>query len=155
MLLSDLAGLDKTVQLLAIWPASISKSTNSGRSTIALGVEQPQRNEPAMISLSTMSVSPCNCSELWMAAESEFDQSFENSIRRNKSSLRSAACPVNLHLRENCRRFLLLMPLSPIHHNTLIGPMSRIRTSTAKALAFFKKYYVPSNMIIAIVGDVI
>ncbi len=45
--------------------------------------------------------------------------------------------------------------ISHPYHNTLIGPMSDIQNFDREtALAFFKKYYVPSNMIIAIVGDV-
>ncbi len=101
---------------------------------------------------------PANRLELWMAAESD---RFLNPVLREFYKEKQVIAEERRMSRESSPQgklqevFIADAFISHPYHNTLIGPMSDIQNFDREtALAFFKKYYVPSNMIIAIVGDV-
>ena len=69
---------------------------------------------------------------------------------------KNAACAWNRSRRASCRRRLLAAAFEahPYHHSPggWASDIENLRLSDA--IAFYKKYYVPSNISIAIVGDV-
>jgi len=101
---------------------------------------------------------PSNKIELWMMMESdrfanpvlrEFYKEREVVMEERRLSVESQ--PVGRLLEE----FLAAAYKAHPYGDNVIGHMSDIATLTrAEAEAFFKKYYAPSNLTIAIVGDV-
>ena len=101
---------------------------------------------------------PSNKVELWMMMESdrfanpvlrEFYKEREVVMEERRLSVESQ--PVGRLLEE----FLGVAYKAHPYGDNVIGHMSDIATLTrAEAQAFFKKYYAPSNLTIAIVGDV-
>ena len=101
---------------------------------------------------------PANRLELWMAMESD---RFLNPVLREFYKEKQVIAEERRMSRESSpqgklqEQFIAAAFIAHPYHSSLIGPMSDIQDfSREAALAFFKKYYVPSNMIIAIVGDV-
>lgn len=101
---------------------------------------------------------PANRLELWMAMESD---RFLNPVLREFYKEKQIIAEERRMSRESSpqgklqEQFIAAAFIAHPYHNSLIGPMSDIQDfSRETALSFFKKYYVPSNMIIAIVGDV-
>ncbi len=101
---------------------------------------------------------PSNKVELWMAMESE---RFLNPVLREMYRERNVIAEERRQTLENnpIRRLLTAMTAAAFvahpYHVPIVGYMSDIQNYTrAAALAYFKKYYVPSNMAIAVVGDV-
>ena len=101
---------------------------------------------------------PSNRIELWMALESsrfldpvmrEFFK--EKDVIKEERRGRVDSSPIGRLLEELKGVAFLAHP----YGRPIIGHMSDINTTTrAEALAFFKQYYAPSNMVAAIVGDV-
>ena len=101
---------------------------------------------------------PSNRLELWMALESsrfldpvmrEFFK--EKDVIKEERRGRVDSSPIGRLLEELKGVAFLAHP----YGRPIIGHMSDINTTTrAEALAFFKQYYAPSNMVAAIVGDV-
>ena len=101
---------------------------------------------------------PANRLELWMAMESD---RFLNPVLREFYKERQVIAEERRMSRESSpqgklqEEFIAESFVSHPYHNTLIGPMSDIQNFDRNtALGFFKKYYVPSNLTIAVVGDV-
>ncbi|MCX6828440.1 MAG: pitrilysin family protein [candidate division Zixibacteria bacterium] len=101
---------------------------------------------------------PANRLELWMALESD---RFINPVLRELYKERDVIGEERRMTRESSPQgklrdelFATAFVAHP-YHNSLIGPMSDIQNfNRASAMAFYKKYYVPSNMVVVIVGDV-
>jgi predicted Zn-dependent peptidase len=101
---------------------------------------------------------PANRLELWMAMESD---RFINPVLRELYKEKQVIAEERRMSRESSpqgklqEEFLSAAFIAHPYHNSLIGPMSDIQNYDRKtAIDFFKKYYVPSNMTIIIVGDV-
>jgi predicted Zn-dependent peptidase len=101
---------------------------------------------------------PSNKIELWMSMESD---RFANPVLREfykerdvvmeERRLTTESQPVGRLLEE----FLAIAYKAHPYGEPIVGHMSDIETLTrAEAEVFFKKYYIPSNLTIAIVGDV-
>ncbi len=101
---------------------------------------------------------PSNKLELWMVMESD---RFANAVLREfykekevvmeERRLRVESQPIGRLLEE----FMAIAYMAHPYGNEIVGHMSDLETLTrAEAEAFFKKYYAPSNLTIAIVGDV-
>jgi len=101
---------------------------------------------------------PSNKIELWMSMESdrflnpvlrEFYK--ERDVVMEERRLRTESQPVGRLLEE----FLAIAYKAHPYGEPIVGHMSDLETLTrSEAEAFFKKYYLPSNLTIAIVGDV-
>ncbi len=101
---------------------------------------------------------PSNKIELWMSMESdrflnpvlrEFYK--EKDVVMEERRLGTESQPVGRLLEE----FLAIAYKAHPYGEPIVGHMSDLETLTrSEAEAFFKKYYLPSNLIIAIVGDV-
>ncbi|UCG62712.1 MAG: insulinase family protein [Candidatus Zixiibacteriota bacterium] len=101
---------------------------------------------------------PSNKVELWMATESE---RFLNPVLREMYRERDVIAEERRQTLENnpiMRTIWSLMGIAYKAHPygvTIDGHMSDIQNYTRDAAkAYFDKYYVPSNMVVAIVGDV-
>ena len=101
---------------------------------------------------------PANKLELWMLLESErfrdpvLREFFrEKDVVMEERRLRTETQPVGRLLEE----FLAVAYKAHPYGEPVVGHMSDLETITrAEALAFFREYYVPSNMTVAIVGAV-
>ena len=101
---------------------------------------------------------PSNKLELWMLLESdrfldpvlrEFYK--EKDVVMEERRLRTESDPVGRLLEE----FLAIAYKAHPYGEPIVGHMSDLKTLTrAEARAFFDKHYVPSNLTVAIVGDV-
>ena len=101
---------------------------------------------------------PSNKIELWMSMESdrflnpvlrEFYK--ERDVVMEERRLRTESQPVGRLLEE----FLAIAYKAHPYGEPIVGHMSDLETLTrSEAEAFFKKYYLPSNLTVAIVGDV-
>ena len=101
---------------------------------------------------------PSNKAELWMSMESE---RFLHPVLREMYRERNVIAEERRQTLENnpIRRLLTALDAAAFvahpYGVPIVGHMSDIQNYTRDAaLAYYKKYYVPSNMIIAIVGDV-
>ncbi len=101
---------------------------------------------------------PANRAELWMAMESD---RFLNPVLRELYKEKQVIAEERRMSRESSpmgklqEELLAAAYTAHPYHRSLIGPMSDIQNyNRPDAMAFFKKYYVPRNMVIAIVGDV-
>jgi predicted Zn-dependent peptidase len=101
---------------------------------------------------------PANRIELWMAMESD---RFLNPVLREFHKEKNVIAEERRMSLESSPQGKLqeeLITSAFIAHpygSSLIGPMSDIQNYDREtALSFFKKYYVPSNLVIVIVGDV-
>ena len=101
---------------------------------------------------------PSNKMELWMATESE---RFLNPVLREMYRERDVIAEERRQELENnpiMRTLWMLMSTAYEAHPygiSIVGHMSDIQNYTRDAaLAYFNKYYIPSNMILGIVGDV-
>ncbi|SYZ73461.1 Peptidase M16-like protein [Candidatus Zixiibacteriota bacterium] len=101
---------------------------------------------------------PANRAELWMAMESE---RFIDPVLRELYKEKQVIAEERRMSRESSPMGKLQDELlasaytAHPYHRSLIGPMSDIQNfNRPDAIAFFKKYYVPKNMVVAIVGDV-
>ena len=101
---------------------------------------------------------PSNRLELWMAMESE---RFYDPVLREMYRERNVITEERLQTLENNPIRMALSQLVAAaftahpYGTPIIGHMSDIKNYTREAAAkFYAKYYVPSNMILAIVGDV-
>ncbi len=101
---------------------------------------------------------PANRIELWMAMESE---RFLNPVMRELYKEKQVIAEERRMSRESSptgrlqEELLASAYIAHPYHVSLIGPMSDIQNfNRPDAEAFYRKYYVPSNMVIAIVGDV-
>ena len=100
---------------------------------------------------------PSNKIELWMSLESdrflnpvlrEFYK--ERDVVMEERRLRTESQPVGRLLEE----FLAIAYKAHPYGEPIVGHMSDLETLTrSEAEAFFKKYYLPSNLTVAIVGD--
>jgi len=101
---------------------------------------------------------PSNKLELWMVMESD---RFANAVLREfykekdvvmeERRLRVESQPIGRLLEE----FMAIAYLAHPYGNEIVGHMSDLETLTrGEAESFFRKYYAPSNLTIAIVGDV-
>jgi predicted Zn-dependent peptidase len=101
---------------------------------------------------------PSNKLELWFSLESArfFDPVIrdfykEKDVVMEERRMRTESNPIGKLVEE----FLAVAYKSHPYKEPVVGHMSDLQGITRdEALAFFKKYYVPSNMVIAIVGDV-
>jgi predicted Zn-dependent peptidase len=101
---------------------------------------------------------PSNKAELWMSLESErFGHAVlrefykEKDVVMEERRLRTESSPQGRLIEE----FLAIAYKAHPYGEPIIGHMSDLKTLTrAEAQAFLKKYYSPSNLSIAIVGDV-
>jgi predicted Zn-dependent peptidase len=101
---------------------------------------------------------PSNKLELWFTLESSrfFDPVIrdfykEKDVVMEERRMRTESNPIGKLVEE----FLAVAFKSHPYKEPVIGHMSDLQGVTRdEANAFFKKYYVPSNMVIAIVGDV-
>jgi predicted Zn-dependent peptidase len=101
---------------------------------------------------------PSNKLELWFSLESARfldpvirDFYKEKDVVMEERRMRTESNPIGKMVEE----FLAVAFKSHPYKDPVIGHMSDLEGITHdEALAFFKKYYVPSNMVIAIVGDV-
>lgn len=100
---------------------------------------------------------PSNKVELWMSLESD---RFANPVLREFYKERDVVTEER-RMMENrpagrlYEEFGAIAYLAHPYGETVLGHMSDIRTITrGEAVAFFRKYYNPSNLTIAIVGDV-
>jgi predicted Zn-dependent peptidase len=101
---------------------------------------------------------PANRLELWMAMESD---RFANPVLRQFFQEKQTIAEERRMTRESSPQgkltdeFMAAAFKEHPYRNSGIGPMSDIQNySRDVALAFYKKYYVPTNMVIAIVGAV-
>ncbi len=100
---------------------------------------------------------PSNKVELWMSLESD---RFANPVLREFYKERDVVMEERRMMENNPRgrlgeEFQAIAYLAHPYGESVIGHMSDIRTLTrGEAETFFKKYYSPSNLTIAIVGDV-
>ncbi len=101
---------------------------------------------------------PSNKVELWMALESERflhpvlrEMYKERDVVAEERRMRTDSNPIGRLIEE----FQAIAYKAHPYHNPGIGHMSDIQYYSRKeAKAFFDKYYPPSNLVIAIVGDV-
>ncbi len=101
---------------------------------------------------------PSNKLELWMLMESERFRDpvlrefyKERDVVMEERRLRTETQPIGRLIEE----FLAVAYKAHPYGEPVIGHMSDLQTVTrAEAEAFFKEYYVPTNMVVAIVGDV-
>ena len=101
---------------------------------------------------------PSNKTELWMSMESErflnpVVREFykEKDVVMEERRMRTESQPVGRLLEE----FLAIAYKAHPYGEPVVGHMSDLKTMTrAEAEAFFSKYYGPSNLTVAIVGDV-
>ena len=101
---------------------------------------------------------PSNKFELWFSLESArfFDPVIrdfykEKDVVMEERRMRTESNPIGKLIEE----FLAVAYKSHPYKEPTVGHMSDLQGITRdEALAFFKKYYVPSNMVVAIVGDV-
>lgn len=101
---------------------------------------------------------PSNKLELWMSLESERflnpvlrEMYKERDVIAEERRMRTESNPVGRLIEE----FLSLSYKAHPYGIPTVGAMSDIEYySRTEAQAFFNKYYVPSNMVVAIVGDV-
>ncbi len=101
---------------------------------------------------------PSNRLELWAYLESErflhpvFREFYkERDVVMEERRMRTESAPIGRLLEQFISTAFLAHP----YHNGVIGWPSDLSTfSATDAVAFFKKYYVPSNLVVAVVGDV-
>src|SRR5437660_6584262 len=101
---------------------------------------------------------PANRLELWAYLESErfrhpvFREFYkERDVVMEERRMRTESAPVGRLLEQFGSTAFLAHP----YHNGVIGWPSDLNTfSASDGAAFFKKYYVPSNLVVAVVGDV-
>ncbi|MEK6757173.1 MAG: pitrilysin family protein [Bacteroidota bacterium] len=101
---------------------------------------------------------PSNKIELWFSLESARfldpvirDFYKEKDVVMEERRMRTESNPIGKLVEE----FLAVAFKSHPYKEPVVGHMSDLRGITRdEAVAFFKKYYVPSNLVIAIVGDV-
>ncbi|MBM4159554.1 MAG: insulinase family protein [Ignavibacteria bacterium] len=101
---------------------------------------------------------PSNKIELWFSLESSRfldpvirDFYKEKDVVMEERRMRTESNPIGKLVEE----FLAITYKSHPYKEPVIGHMSDLEGITRdEALAFYKKYYVPSNMVIAVVGDV-
>jgi predicted Zn-dependent peptidase len=101
---------------------------------------------------------PSNKMELWFTLESArfFDPVIrdfykEKDVVMEERRMRTESNPIGKLVEE----FLAVAYKSHPYKEPVVGHMSDLQGITRdEAMAFFKKYYVPSNMVISIVGDV-
>ena len=101
---------------------------------------------------------PSNKLELWFSLESARfldpvirDFYKEKDVVMEERRMRTESNPIGKLVEE----FLAVAFKSHPYKEPVIGHMSDLKGITRdEALAFFKKYYVPSNIVVAIVGDV-
>ena len=101
---------------------------------------------------------PSNKLELWFTLESSrfFDPVIrdfykEKDVVMEERRMRTESNPIGKLVEE----FLAVAYKSHPYKEPVIGHMSDLQDITRdEALAFFKRYYIPSNIVIAIVGDV-
>jgi predicted Zn-dependent peptidase len=101
---------------------------------------------------------PANRFELWAYLESErflkpvFREFYkERDVVNEERRMSTESRPIGRLVEQFVSTAFLAHP----YHNGVIGWPSDLRSITATdAAAFFKKYYVPSNMVVAVVGDV-
>lgn len=101
---------------------------------------------------------PSNKIELWFSLESARfldpvirDFYKEKDVVMEERRMRTESNPIGKLVEE----FLAIAYKSHPYKEPVVGHMSDLQGTTRdEALAFYKKYYVPSNMVIAIVGDV-
>ncbi|MFQ5864497.1 MAG: M16 family metallopeptidase [bacterium] len=101
---------------------------------------------------------PSNKVELWMSLESDRflnpvlrEYYKERDVVMEERRLRTESQPIGRLLEE----FLAIAYKAHPYGEPVVGHMSDLQTMTrAEAEAFFKKYYSPSNLTVAIVGDV-
>ena len=101
---------------------------------------------------------PSNRLELWAYLESgrflnpvfrEFYK--ERDVVMEERRMRTESTPIGRALEQ----FTSVAFLAHPYHNGVIGWPSDLKTfSASDAEAFFKKYYIPSNLVVAVVGDV-
>jgi predicted Zn-dependent peptidase len=100
---------------------------------------------------------PSNKVELWMSLESD---RFANPVLREFYKERDVVMEERRMMENSpygrlAEEFQAIAYLAHPYGESVVGHMSDVRTITrAEAEAFFKKYYCPSNLTIAIVGDV-
>lgn len=101
---------------------------------------------------------PSNKLELWMAMESErfFEPVFREMYREREVVTEERRMTVeNSPMGKLVEEFLSTAYKAHPYGIPLIGHMSDIQNYSREATSrFFKKYYIPSNMTIALVGDV-
>ena len=101
---------------------------------------------------------PSNKIELWFTLESSrfFDPVFrdfykEKNVVMEERRMRTESRPMGKLIEE----FIAITYKAHPYRDPVIGYMSDLEAiSKDDAIAFYKKYYVPSNMVIAVVGDV-
>jgi predicted Zn-dependent peptidase len=101
---------------------------------------------------------PSNRLELWAYLESErfrdpvFREFYkERDVVMEERRMRTESAPIGRLLEQFGSTAFLAHP----YHNGVIGwPSDLSAFSATDAAAFFKKYYVPSNLVVAVVGDV-
>ncbi|RKY86557.1 insulinase family protein [candidate division KSB1 bacterium] len=101
---------------------------------------------------------PSNKVEFWMAIESDRFLNFvprefykERNVVMEERRLSLDTRPAGKLYEE----FLAAAFKAHPYHHTVIGHMSDIQSITRQdVINYFKKYYIPSNMVVAIVGDV-
>jgi predicted Zn-dependent peptidase len=101
---------------------------------------------------------PSNRLELWAYLESErfrdpvFREFYkERDVVMEERRMRTESAPIGRLLEQFGSTAFLAHP----YHNGVIGwPSDLTAFSATDAAAFFKKYYVPSNLVVAVVGDV-
>jgi len=101
---------------------------------------------------------PANRLELWFAMESDRFSSpvlrefyKEKQVIAEERRMSRESSPQGKMMEEMLGAAFLAHP----YGTSLIGPMSDIQNYyRPEALAYFKEYYVPSNMVVSIVGDV-
>ena len=101
---------------------------------------------------------PSNRLELWAYLESErflhpvFREFYkERDVVMEERRMRTESAPVGRVVEQYVSTAFLAHP----YHNGVIGWPSDLKVfSASDAAAFFKKYYVPSNLVVAVVGDV-
>jgi len=101
---------------------------------------------------------PSNRLELWAYLESErflhpvFREFYkERDVVMEERRMRTESAPIGRLLEQFVSTAFLAHP----YHNGVIGWPSDLNSfSATDAAAFFKKYYVPSNLVVAVVGDV-
>jgi predicted Zn-dependent peptidase len=101
---------------------------------------------------------PSNKLELWFALESGrfYDPVFrdfykEKNVIMEERRMRTESSPIGKLIEE----FIATAYKAHPYRDPVVGHMSDLKAiSKDDAIAFYKKYYVPSNIVIAVVGDV-
>lgn len=101
---------------------------------------------------------PSNKAELWFALESSrfanpvFREIYkERDVIKEERRMRVESSPIGKLVEEALAAAFVVHP----YGQTLVGPMSDIGNMDKEtAMAFFKKYYVASNMVAAMAGDI-